>query len=69
MIDQFEFIYYYYEFYYYYGCARMCAGVRGYVCVCGYARVCVGMPRGAQCGRECIGVCKSVWMSVSVCMG
>ena len=45
----------------------------------GYARVCVGMRRGAQCGRVCIGVhkcalvcadvCKSVWMSASVCMG
>ena len=57
----------------------MCAGVRRYVCVHGYARVCVGMHRDAQCGRVCIGVhkcalvcagvCKSVWMSASVCMG
>ena len=57
----------------------MCASVCGYVCVHGYARVCVGMRRGAQCGRVCIGVhkcalvcagvCKSVWMSASVCMG
>ena len=46
-------------------CVRVCAGM----CVCVYARVCVGMPRGVQCGRECIGVCKSVWISVSVCMG
>ena len=44
-----------------------------------YARVCVGMRRGAQCGQVCIGVhrcalvcagvCKSVWMSASVCVG
>ena len=35
----------------------------------GYARVCVGMRRGAQCERVCASVCKSVWMSASVCMG
>ena len=63
------------------------AGVREYVrvcsgmCVCarGYARVCVGMRRSAQCGRVCIGlhkcalvcagVCKSVWMFAGVCLG
>ena len=60
-------------------CVWVCVGM----CVCagmrGYARVCVGIRRGAQCGRVCIGVhncalvcagvCKSVWMSASVCMG
>ena len=55
------------------------AGVCRYVCVCRYARVCVGMRRGAQCGRVCIGVhkcalvcagvCKSVWMFAGVCLG
>ena len=76
MIDQIKLIYYYlYEFYYYCGCARVCAGM----CVCGYARVCVCMHSGVQCGRVCIGVhkcalvcagvCKSVWMSASVCVG
>ena len=51
----------------------MCTGVRG------SARVCVGMHRGAQCKQVCIGVhrcaqvctgvCKSVWMSASECVG
>ena len=40
------------------------AGVCGYVCVCGYARVCVGMRRG---GRVCIGVHKCALVCVKVC--
>ena len=49
------------------------------MCVHGYARVCVGLRRGEQGGRVCIGVhkcalvcagvCKSVRMSASVCVG
>ena len=53
-------------------CVRVCTGM----CVCGYARVCVGMPRGGRvcigvhnCALVCAGVCKSVWMSASVCVG
>ena len=40
------------------------AGVCRYVCVCGYARVCVGMRRG---GRVCIGVHKCALVCVKVC--
>ena len=73
MIDQFKFIYYYYyyyEFYYYCGCARVCAGVHGCVCVRGYARVCMGLHRGAQYGRLCIGVhwCAQVCVKVCGCL-
>ena len=44
-------------------------GSAGYVCVCvrGYARVCVGIHRGAQCGQVCIGVHWSVQVCVKVC--
>ena len=36
----------------------------------GYARVCVGMRRGAQCGRVCIGVhwCAQVFVKVCGCL-
>ena len=64
MIDQFKLIYYYYyEFYYYYGCARVCKGVRGYALGCA---VWAGVHK---CALVCAGVCKSVWMSASVCVG
>ena len=33
------------------GCAWVCTSVCGGMCVQGYARVCVGMRRGAQCGQ------------------
>ena len=38
--------------------------------VCGYARVCVGMRRGAQCGRVCTGVhwCAQVFVKVCGCL-
>ena len=60
MIDQFKLIYYYYEFYYYCGCVLVCKGV------CGYAQGWAGVHR---CAQVCTGVCKSVWMSASVCVG
>ena len=75
MIDQFKLIYYYYyEFYYYCGCARVSTSVFGCVgvCVCvrGYARLCVGMRRGEQCGQVCIGVhwCAQVFVKVCGCL-
>ena len=50
----------------------MRGGVRG------YARVCAGIRRSAQCGRMCTGVrkcamvftgvCRSAWVSASVCV-
>ena len=51
-------------------CGRVCAGVRGYVCVRRHARVCVGMCRGAQYGRVCIGVhwCAQVCVKLCGCL-
>ena len=66
MIDQFKFIYYYYEFYYYCGCARVCASVRGYVCVCvckgvcGYAQGCAVWAGVYRCVQKCVDVCECV---------
>ena len=51
-------------------CVRVCAGVHGCVCVRGYARVCMGLHRGAQYGRLCIGVhwCAQVCVKVCGCL-
>ena len=50
----------------------MCADEHGYVCVCvcRYARVCVGMRRGVQCGRMCTSVhwCAQVCIKVCGCL-
>ena len=55
-------------------CARVSTSVFGCVgvCVCvrGYARLCVGMRRGEQCGQVCIGVhwCAQVCVKVCGCL-
>ena len=44
----------------------VCAGMQGCVWVCAGARSVKGVHK---CALVCAGVCKSVWMSASVCVG